>query len=308
MCSRRNVFGLALVALLTLVPAGGRPAQAACTGCNCPLPDKTPPGAAPLRYRDLVFPNVTTITDVTYTTAVNQQGQPVTLMLDVYQPTGDTITSRPAIVWVHGGSFAFGSKTSAELIDEATTFAGKGYVNVSINYRLSPNGCTGSGTVSECVTAIVDAMHDTQTAVRFLRANAAVYGVDTSRIACGGTSAGAITALNVGYNPNDVGTNPDYPGFSSAVGGAVSLSGAEILGTPNAGDAPALLFHGTNDTLVPYQWAVTTVNNALAAGLDAFLTTWQGAGHVPYLQNRTQILEQTTNFLYWELDLQHAAQ
>jgi predicted esterase len=151
-------------------------------------------------------------------------------------------------------------------------------------------------------------MEDAQTAVRFVRANAVTYGVDTTRVAIAGTSAGAITALNVGYNPMVGGAGDDYPGFSSAVGGAVSLSGSVILGAPSAGDAPALLFHGTNDTLVPYQWAVNTVNNALDAGLDAFLTTWQGAGHVPYTQNRTQILEQTTNFLYWELDLTNAAQ
>jgi dipeptidyl aminopeptidase/acylaminoacyl peptidase len=69
----------------------------------------------------------------------------------------------------------------------------------------------------------------------------------------------------------------------------------------------SLLFHGTNDALVPYQWAVDTVNAARAAGLDAYLTTWEGEGHVPYAQHRTQILDQTTNFLYAVLDLAHAA-
>jgi pimeloyl-ACP methyl ester carboxylesterase len=69
-----------------------------------------------------------------------------------------------------------------------------------------------------------------------------------------------------------------------------------------------LLFHGTADTVVPYQWAVNTWNAALNAGLDSFLTSWDGAGHVPYAQHRTEILGQTTNFLYWELDLANAAQ
>jgi hypothetical protein len=32
-----------------------------------------------------------------------------------------------------------------------------------------------------------------------------------------------------------------------------------------------------------------------------------GAGHVPYVQHRTENLDQTTNFLYWELDLTNAA-
>jgi acetyl esterase/lipase len=266
-----------------------------------------PPGPAPLRYRDAVFTNVTTTSDVAYGSAVNAQGQVQTLLLDVYQPAGDTAEGRPAIVWVHGGSFRFGSKTSAEIVDEATTFARKGFVNVSISYRLSPTGCSAGAPTIECVTAIVNAKHDAQAAVRFLRANADAYGIDPDRIAISGTSAGAITALNVGYDPTDVGSSGN-PGFPSHVSAAVSLSGARILGAPGAGDAPALLFHGDADFVVPYQWAVNTVNDAKAAGLTAFLTTWEGAGHVPYVQNRTQIIDQTSNFLYWHLQLASAPQ
>ena len=62
-----------------------------------------------------------------------------------------------------------------------------------------------------------------------------------------------------------------------------------------------MLFHGTADNVVPYQWAVNTYNDAIAAGLDSFLTSWVGAGHVPYAQNRTDILEETRNFLWWEM-------
>ncbi|HET6665582.1 MAG TPA: alpha/beta hydrolase [Acidimicrobiales bacterium] len=283
---------IAVVGVLALVAAG------------CDLQKVVPPGDAPLRYRDAVSTGVATTHDVVYGSAVDQQGHTVTLQLDVYAPAGDTVTERPAIVWIHGGSFAFGNKTSPEIVDEATTFAKKGFVNVSINYRLSSNGCT---TVTvECLTAIVDAKHDAQAAVRFLRAHADDYGVDESRIATAGTSAGAITALNVGYGPEDVGDSGN-PGFASTVRAAVSLSGARILTTPNPGEAAALLFHGTADGLVPYQWALDTVAEAKAAGLQAFLTTFEGAGHVPYTQNRTTILDQTTNFLYWTLDLTHAA-
>jgi predicted esterase len=142
-------------------------------------------------------------------------------------------------------------------------------------------------------------MQDAQTAVRYLRAHATKFGIDTKRIAIGGSSAGAITALNVGFTSSE-----DPP---SAVGAAVSLSGA-AGGTFGPGDAPSLFFHGTADVVVPYQLAVNTWNAAKAAGLDSFFTSWAGAGHVPYVQHRTEILDQTTNFLYWELDLATAAQ
>src|SRR3954469_20208519 len=105
------------------------------------------PGDGPLRYRDEIFSTVTKTADVAYGSAVDQTGANVTLKLDVYRPAGDTVTKRPVIVWVHGGSFRAGSKTSPEIVDEANTFARKGYVTASIDYRLSPTGCGGSAPV-----------------------------------------------------------------------------------------------------------------------------------------------------------------
>ncbi len=267
-------------------------------GCNWHL--MVPNGDAPLRYRDTVFTGVTTTPDITYGSAVTQAGATQSLELDLYAPTGDTVTSRPAIVWVHGGSFCCGNKTSPEIVDQANVFATKGFVAASIEYRLAPGGCSAGGPTATCITAIQHALDDAQAAVAFLRANAATYGIDATRIAINGTSAGAITALNVGYS------NEESP--NSAVTAAVSLSGAHILGAFTPGDAPALMFHGSADTVVPYAWAVTTRDQAKAANLTALLTTWDGAGHVPYVQNRQQIIDQTTNFLYHMMSLRFAAQ
>jgi acetyl esterase/lipase len=251
-----------------------------------------------LRYRDPIFDAVTVTNDITYGSAVNLSNQTLDLKLDMYQPTGDTVTSRPAIVWVHGGSFCCGNKLSPELVDEANNFAKLGYVNVSIDYRLESPGC--SGTQSNCVPAIMEATADSQTAVRWLRTNAATYGVDPNRIAIGGSSAGAIAALNVGYSTSE---DP-----SAAVRGVASISGAHLVsGTISAGDAPALDFHCTTDPLVNYQWAVNTINEAKAAGLVAFLESWDATCHVPYTTHRQQILDEERNFFWWAMDLTHAA-
>jgi acetyl esterase/lipase len=266
------------------------------SGCS---PFIVPAGPAPLRYRDDVFAGVTKTADVTYGSALDQQGQPVTLELDVYEPTGDDNSERPAIVWIHGGGFTGGSKNSPEIVSQAQAFARKGYVTVSINYRLAPlSGQT-----------ILNARYDAQAAVRFLRARASTYDIDADRIATAGTSAGAITALNVAYNAHDPGSSGN-PGFSSAVGAAVSLSGALLGGSIAAGEPPSLLFHGTNDTLVLYQWAVNTRNAATAAGVPCYLITYQGEGHVPIgPPGRFQeVIDTTRNFLYAELDLADAQQ
>jgi predicted esterase len=289
---RRTVVGVALSLVLLA------------TGCD---PLATPEGEAPLRYRDDVFPTVTVTRDITYGSAVDQEGQNVTLRLDLYQPAGDTVASRPAIVWVHGGSFCCGSKTSGELVDQANAFGRQGFVSVSIDYRLSEDGCRPGADIVVCVTSIHHAREDAQTAVRFLRANATRYRIDPTRIAIGGSSAGAITALNVGYSPENPGPG-DHQGHSSAVRAVQSISGAQLASGPiNARDAPALLFHNSSDPLVSYSWAQSTVDSAKAAGLLAILRTWEGSGHVPYSQHRTQILTETRNFFYSQMDLAHAA-
>lgn len=267
----------------------------------CDLPNIAPTGSAPLRYRDQLFSAVTVTSNITYGSAVNLENQTVALQMDMYQPTGDSVSDRPAIVWVHGGSFCCGDKTEADIVDEATTFAEKGFVDVSINYRLESPGCSGND--SNCGAAIAEAFADAQTAVSFLRTHAAAYGIDPNRIAIGGTSAGGITALNVGYSSSE---DP-----AAQVRAAVSLSGAYLgvsgVGAISKGDAPAMDFHCTTDPLVPYPLAENTINDAQAVGLDAFLESWNETCHAPYAEHRTQILTQTTNFLWWEMDLAQAA-
>jgi carboxylesterase type B len=288
---RGRLAPLALAAALALVA----------TGCELHL--ATPSGTAPLRYRDAVFSEVEITKDLTYGKATDLYDVEQSLELDLYQPKGDTLAKRPAIVWVHGGGFKNGTKTSVELVDEATTFAKAGYVNVSIEYRLSKGGCAPF--TSECIDAIRMAKEDAQAAVRWLRANAATYRIDTDRIAIGGTSAGAITAYNVAYGSDAVGSSGN-PGYSSKVRAAVSLSGAAITTSPQKGEPPTLDFHGTADDLVPYSWVQNTVKDAKAARLVAEQTVWDGDGHVPYAKHRTQILTETANFLWWTLDLPHA--
>jgi hypothetical protein len=69
----------------------------------------------------------------------------------------------------------------------------------------------------------------------------------------------------------------------------------------------AIDFHCTTDPLVSYQSAVNTLNAAKAQGLDMFLESWNETGHVPYVEHTQQILDQSRNFLWWEMDLANAA-
>jgi dienelactone hydrolase len=285
---RRGLAALAIVATALI------------TGCTLPKPA----GDAPLRYRDATFTDVSKTSDIQYGQAPDANNNPVALKLDLYQPTGDTETQRPALIWVHGGSFSGGDKTNIVPVDVANTFAKLGYVVVSINYRLLGSGCVANP--NNCTVAALEAQHDAQAAVRWLRANAATYHIDASRIGIGGESAGAITATLVGLHSEDPGTSGN-PGFPSTVGGFVSVSG----GVPNGlfagpGDAWGLLFHGTADTTVNPQWSTQTEAAMLSAGIPAWLQLQTDAGHVPWAQYRSLYLEQADYFLYFALDVAHA--
>jgi dienelactone hydrolase len=272
-------------------------------GCTVPRPV----GDEPLRYRDMVFTDVTVTSNIAYGSAPDAQGNPVTLRLDLYRPAGDPLISRPALVWVHGGGFSGGDKANTVPVEVAITFARLGYVVVSINYRLLGSGCVQNPGSPTCLVAAIEAKHDAQAAVRWLRANAGEYGVDPTRIGMGGESAGGITSALVGMYSEDAGSSGN-PGFSSKIGGFVSVSGGLPQGVfASADDAWGLLFHGTSDGTVPFVWSNDTFAKLLEAGVPAWIQYQQGAGHVPWALWRQLYLEQSAYFLFHALDLGHAA-
>ncbi|MGZ4784071.1 MAG: alpha/beta hydrolase [Acidimicrobiales bacterium] len=292
----RHRAGRGLVASIAAVAMAGL--LGGCFGTSV----VAPPGAGPLRYRDAVFASSRVTRDLQYGSAPDLVGNPVALKLDLHEPTGDTVAQRPALVWVHGGGFSGGDKADEGFWVDP--FVLHGYVVVSINYRLLSTGCGGVPISPTCQYAGLAAINDGQAAVRWLRANAATYRIDPARIGVGGFSAGAIVATGVGVLADQPGSSGN-PGYSSAVGGFVSVSGGLPDGQGvDAGDAPGYLFSGTNDTTVPYQWSADTAHALDQAGRLAVLCTEPGLGHAP--PDATVYVTQSTDFLYWVLDLTHA--
>jgi acetyl esterase/lipase len=252
--------------------------------------------------------------DITYSTV--QDGTPNNLKLDLYRPTPDAVTRRPAIVLVHGGGFRSGDKTRNTVVTLSNSFARRGYVAASIDYRLlntddGNDGCAGP----ECPQAVaaVAAQHDAQAAVRFLRKNASEYGIDPERVAIAGTSAGAGTALLTAVNAEDPG-HSGHPLFPSDVGAAISISGAippqqipTFRPLLDRDDAPVFFFYGTDDPkILPESVAATAgAMNEIGGGAVAMAS---GTGHVPFTPEAQQIYNtEGVYFLYYMLDLKHAA-
>jgi acetyl esterase/lipase len=222
------------------------------------------------------------------------------LQLDMARPAGEG--PYPAIVCIHGGGFRAGTREGYDGLIQ--TLAQRGYVAVTITYRLAPK------------YQFPAAIYDCKSAVRWLRANAARYHVDPSRIGAMGGSAGGHLALFLGVT-GDVKPFEGDGGSaeqSSRVQSVVSYFGpsdftksyghsvdaAEVLPlflggnlqqaerkhieasplywiTPSA--APTLCIHGTKDPYVAYDQAIWMVDRLRAASVEAELMTISGAGH-----------------------------
>ncbi len=227
------------------------------------------------RFLDPIFlPDVQR--DVVYGTATALDGSTVELKLDLYTPRGDVATDRPVFVFAHGGFFFTGDKSTT--VVWAQRMAQRGYVAASINYRLGPEPVVYPVDTPLDFQVVNDARSDMQTAVRWFRANAATLRIDPDRIAVGGTSAGAVTALGAAANA-DAPLPGDHAEFSSAVCTAVSFSGANDPAAVGPLDAGAIFHHGELDTVVPTAQAIATRDAMIAAGLPVAWYEYPGEGH-----------------------------
>lgn len=163
----------------------------------------------------------------------------VSLKLDLYVP--EASQPPPVVVWVHGGAWRSGSKKETPLMP----LTERGFAVASVEYRLSP------------VAPFPAQIHDLKAAIRYLRASAAKNGIDGTRIAIAGGSAGGHLAALVGVtngskeHEGDIG---EHDTTSSDMQAIISFYGASNLTTILAQSTPhglsvrepalALLFGG----------------------------------------------------------------
>lgn len=102
-------------------------------------------------------------------------------VLDIFYPE-NVSEPRPLLVWIHGGGWRGGSKNGVPWLHELN----RGYVVASVEYRFSQKAIFPAQ-IDDCLAAI-----------RFLRKNAAKYGIDRRKVGVGGASAGGHLSALVG--------------------------------------------------------------------------------------------------------------
>ncbi len=182
----------------------------------------------------------------------------VELYMDIYDPSAGSDERKPTVIHIFGGGFMDGSRHQEWLRPWFRQMNSLGYRMISIDYRL---GLKGVGEVSLTQFAFLlsksinMAVQDLYSATLYIIGHSSELGIDPDNLVLTGSSAGAITAQQAEWNICQ-GTNlakvlPDgfnYRGVMAFAGAVLAAGQLEYAKTP----CPMLIFHGTEDELVPY--------------------------------------------------------
>lgn len=234
------------------------------------------------------------------------------LLLDLYLPALGNADKQhkaasnrkiPCIIFVHGGGWKGGDKKSAR--QNAAWLTEHGFAVASINYRLT-NTAQWPAQINDCYEA-----------VRWVRRNAEVYGIDPDRIGAFGTSAGAHLAALMGtrvfpgeesvssrvqavcdwFGPSELMTMPpNNIGNGRTAADVANSNGAKLLGATvrevpdlaadaspidhvSRNSAAFLIVHGDEDPGVPVLQSIRLHRKLVASGALSELHVVKGGKH-----------------------------
>ncbi len=198
----------------------------------------------------------------------------------------------PAAIVMHAGGWVGGERSGIEYMAE--WFAQQGFVVINVDYALAPE--------NKWPAQFADVIQG----VWWLKKNAALYNINLNKVLAFGASAGGHLAAMLGQTS----VSNLNAGIDSEIHGIVSFSGAwNLLGattedqlyyisqvlavdTPEARylaspvylisrySPPVLIFHGTDDELIPFQQSKYACEVYVSKGLDhCFLIPLEGCTH-----------------------------
>ncbi|MGI0084157.1 MAG: alpha/beta hydrolase fold domain-containing protein [Nitrososphaerales archaeon] len=233
----------------------------------------------------VVFDLGRTIDNITY---CNSQS------LDIYIPNDTASHTLPLVIYLHGGGLESGKYSGISAIF-LNSLASAGYAVASVNYRLAPQ---------YKFPAQID---DAKCAVRYLRENAQMYGINSSAIGAFGDSSGgqlvSLLALTPSISNFDVGqylsqssniqaavdmfgptnltevTSPSDPSIQQVYGNQSNMVLASPSHYVSGNGAPILIIQGVNDTNVPESQSTEFYNQLKADGAQTQIVLIANSDH-----------------------------
>jgi acetyl esterase/lipase len=245
------------------------------------------------------FPDgVVALPDLTYATIPGYRP----LKLDIYSKQG--AKDRPLLVYVHGGGWAMGNSRGlaafADFPAVLADLAARGYAVAAVNYRLKSEATFPAQS------------QDVDAAIRWLRANAAAYGIDPTRVGVFGDSAGghlaAMAAVDCDRSapvekgdcvqaavpwygiydftvtdkprpPEDFKPIYDFLGCEDAADCVEEIKAVGPINYVDAKTPPFLLLHGELDAAVPVIQAQVMLDKLKSVGASVRMVVYPGVNH-----------------------------
>ncbi|GGN92153.1 hypothetical protein GCM10010969_04340 [Saccharibacillus kuerlensis] len=250
-----------------------------------------------------------------------------TLSLNLLLPSGDG--PAPLILWIVGGAWV--SCNSARNLPQLVRLAERGYAVASIEYRLAHEA------------RFPAQIEDVKSALRFLRANADKYGIDSQRVGVWGHSAGGQLAALLGVTggssefeadehleqstrvqavvdfsgPTDIALDfqSEYhmPVMALILGGTIGMK-PDLARRTNPVHyldgrevPPFLIMHGDADTTVPLRQSQLLYDALTEAGVHSEFCVLEGTGHsTSEMLTRNDILDKVEDFFDRHLNFSKA--
>jgi acetyl esterase/lipase len=234
--------------------------------------------------------------DTTYKQYLNLQYGPAEgngNLLDLYLPKNHTAATK-LIVYVHGGSWKWGSKNDFPKI-LVSALTSQGYGVAAINYRLLREG----------KNRFPAQIEDVKNAIAFLTAKANTYGYNGNEFALLGVSAGAHLALLYTYkhdtqkqiktvidivgptdltdkvfreNPSASNTINQFLGDTNPQA-PIAIEASPIYHLKKETGVPTIIFHGESDELVNVNQSKELYKKLQALGIQSQLELYPGETH-----------------------------
>jgi len=249
----------------------------------------------------------TNIKNVSYGTDTAQK-------LDIYLPAGRTAANTKIVMFIHGGSWVGGDKMEFDDAINAMRSQLADYALFNVNYRHASDRNRFPSQVG-----------DINSAIDFIQSNSVEFGVNANKICLVGASAGAHLALLEAYKNNhdgrikavvdlfgpsdlkDLYNNHPIPQEARYV--LLNLMGKTPMNAPelyeqaspinfvNHETVPTLIFHGSNDIVVPIAQSQALKAKLLANNVKVEMTTYALEGHGWYGKNLADTYSKTINFI-----------